>query len=167
MEIICMDCGQAPLKAQTENIRYLEGGLPNVVLKDILVETCPACGMRFVTIPRMAELHRVMAKNVILKPGRLVNYEITFLRKTLGLDKKTFAAKMHVRIEQVSKWETRNAPATISPSHDLALRLLVAQGQRFEDYFGEVDTVDLRPAEHPTPVTLAVRDNHWIRDLAA
>ena len=40
----CLDCRQAELLENRENIRYAESGLPNVTLCDILVERCPACG---------------------------------------------------------------------------------------------------------------------------
>ena len=37
------------------------GGLPNVVLHGVEIHECAACGERLTGIPRMAELHRVLA----------------------------------------------------------------------------------------------------------
>lgn len=101
--MICPDCKKDEMKKGKETIRYEECGLPNVVLKDILLRRCSNCGNQLVSIPNLAGLHRCIAVALVNKPERLIPAEIGFLRKTLRWSKADFARKLHVRPEQVSR----------------------------------------------------------------
>jgi hypothetical protein len=57
----CRLCGKAELTSTTENHRYTECGLPNVVLVGVEVRRCVACGHHELVLPRVTELHRVIA----------------------------------------------------------------------------------------------------------
>ena len=59
--MMCPECNQAEMKEQRENHRYVECGLDNIVLIDVMVRRCKHCGAHLVSIPRMAELHRTIA----------------------------------------------------------------------------------------------------------
>jgi hypothetical protein len=49
---------------------YTESGLANVTLLNIEVHACRACGARELVIPRLAELHQLIAGTVGNEPGR-------------------------------------------------------------------------------------------------
>jgi putative zinc finger/helix-turn-helix YgiT family protein len=131
-----------------ENIRYEECGLPYVTLRNIMIERCPECGNELVTIPKVAELHRVLALTLIRKPGRLDPLEITILRKSLGWSKADFARKIHVHPSQVSRWESITTHTPMGEANDLLLRTLVAMNQEIRDYMEEMDKIDLGQQPH-------------------
>ena len=104
------DCRNAELIEKREMIRYAESGLSSVALQNILVRQCPACDHKLVSIPNLADLHHSLAMLLVNKVERLAPEEISFLRKSLGWSKADCARKLHVRPEQVSRWESETAP---------------------------------------------------------
>lgn len=144
----CPECKVSEMVESRENIRYEECGLPYVTLRNIMVEQCPECGNELVTIPKVAELHRVLALILIRKPGRLDPLEITFLRKLLGWSKADFARKVHVHQSQVSRWESTTSHTPMGEANDLLLRTLVAMNQDIRDYMEEMDKIDLGQQPH-------------------
>ena len=146
--MICPDCRTGKLEEKRESIRYDESGLSNVVLKEVSVRCCPECGHRLVSIPDMAGLHRCIAVTLVNKQERLTRPEITFLRKSLGWSKADCARKLHVRPEQVSRWESETTPVPMQLQNELLLRAMVALGERIDDYavrLEEVATVASSP----------------------
>lgn len=79
----CPQCRNEMI-CKTENHRYAESGLPNVVLVGVEVEHCENCGEHLVSIPDIEGLDRALAMALIRHPGRLAPNEIRFLRKWLG-----------------------------------------------------------------------------------
>ncbi|MCM2358031.1 MAG: helix-turn-helix domain-containing protein [Geobacteraceae bacterium] len=156
--MICHNCNLAELTSQVvENYHYLECGLPNVTLKNILIRTCPNCGMHFASIPNISGLHRVIAMALVKKDSRLTPAEIVFLRKAMGWSGADFARKMHSTPSQVSRWE--NGRIQMNVSNELLLRSLVAIGQKIENY-------DVEEAAHladfiPARLTLDLEDRKW------
>lgn len=132
--MICPDCKQAEMQQNRETIRYEESGLSNVVLKNIPIRHCPDCGNQLVSIPNLSGLHRYIAIALVLKPERVTPEEVSFLRKSLGWSKAHFSRKLHVRPEQVSRWESKTKPVPMSVQGELLLRTLVAMGQQIDDY---------------------------------
>ena len=118
----CLNCG-TPMKSRKENYHYTESGLPNIVLADVEVRNCAKCGEREVVIPRLDELHRAIAREVIEQEAKLGAEQIRFLRKYLGWSQADLAAHMSVQGETVSRWETGNQD--MGPVADRLLRLLV------------------------------------------
>ncbi len=167
MKMLCPDCKKGELAASRENIRYEESGLPYVTLRDVEVLRCPECGNQLVTIPKLAQLHRLLALTLIRKPGSLLPYEITFLRKSLGWSKADFARKLHVRPSQVSRWESESAPVPMSPSNELLLRTLVAVDQRVENYMEEMDRIELGAAPQPQMLAVDHDEQGWHMSRAA
>jgi putative zinc finger/helix-turn-helix YgiT family protein len=143
MEImmICPDCKKAELVEKHETVRYEECGLGNVALQNVLVRQCPACGNKLVSIPNLAGLHRSIAMTLVCKPERLLAEEVTFLRKSLGWSKADCARKLHVRPEQVSRWESAKAPQLMQVQNELLLRTLVAKGQKIQDYEDHLEEI--------------------------
>jgi putative zinc finger/helix-turn-helix YgiT family protein len=118
----CESCG-ARMKSGRENYHYTECGLDAVTLLNVEVRRCPECGEYEVEIPRMEELHRLIAQEAASKVPRLAPQEIRFLRKYLGFSGVDFAATLDVTPETVSRWETGKKP--MSPVAERALRLMV------------------------------------------
>ena len=127
----CFEC-ESELTVVRENRRYKECGLPNVTLRGIEVRRCPRCGAEDVVIPRIEELHGLLATALLRKPGRLVGPEIRFLRRFLGWSGEDFAAHIGVARETVSRWE--NGHDRMSPVAERLLRLSVAHEKPIQDY---------------------------------
>ena len=157
----CPECDNAILKSSKENYLYVESGLRNITLKDILIRYCPTCGARFASIPRITELHRLIALALINKPGRLVPSEIRFLRKSLGWSGADFARKFHCSPQQVSRWESENSNSRMSMSNELLLRLFVADGQKIEDYQENIEQVAVEDVFHPVVLEMQDQKGEW------
>jgi putative zinc finger/helix-turn-helix YgiT family protein len=165
--MICPDCRSAELAEVRENIRYDECGLAYITLKNIQVERCPECGNRLVTIPKQTELHRLVAMTLVSKPGRLEASEIIYLRKSLGWSKTDFAAKVHVTRQQVSRWESPTNPKPMGTTHELLLRLLVADNHEIRDYVEEMDKLDLKRQPHGhRRISIEMVDKKWTAEEA-
>jgi putative zinc finger/helix-turn-helix YgiT family protein len=154
----CTECGAA-MTEKAENYRYRECGLPSVTLIGVLIRRCNQCGDYEVAIPRVEELHRLIARALIEKQTRLTGAEVRFLRKSLGLSGPDFARRMGVTIETVSRWE--NDAAAIGAQADRLLRLLVAQGKLTMHYPEEkLDRIDPGKSRE-TRVGLQLRGKSW------
>lgn len=130
----CSNCG-GPMKTRSENYLYAECGLPYITLSGIPVHRCSRCGNYEISILRIEELHRLIARTLIEKLTRFTGAEIRFLRKSLGLSSGVFARQMGVTPETVSRWEQDAVP--VGPQADRLVRLLVAQGKLAMTYPGE------------------------------
>ena len=129
----CPQCRHEMVR-NTENHRYTESGLSNVVLVGVEVRRCPHCGETMVSIPRMEELHQTLAMALIRHTGRLAPSEIRFLRKWLGWSGVDFAKHMGVTPETVSRWESVENPKPMGGTAERLLRLAVAYGQPIDKY---------------------------------
>ena len=127
----CVEC-ETPMRTRKENIRYEAAGLPHVTLRNIAVSRCPNCGNYEVEIPRLAELHRLLARVLIAKRGRLTGSEIRFLRTHLGWSREDFRKHMGATAETVSRWEKDRM--AMGAAYDRVLRLLVATQTPVEHY---------------------------------
>jgi putative zinc finger/helix-turn-helix YgiT family protein len=125
-----------------ENVPYRS--LPGVVLVDVEVSRCPACGEYVVAIPAIDGLNELLAKSLIDDKRRLVGAEVKFLRKYLGYSSADFAKVMGTASATVSRWENDAQP--ISRHADLLLRALVMIGKKVDDYsiekFADMATED-------------------------
>ena len=139
-KVNCMECGGAMTTAR-ENYRYDICGLRHVTLLGIWISRCAACGNYEVSISRIEDLHRLIAKCVIEKSTRFTGMEIRFLRKILDLPAIDFARRMGVTVETVSRWE--NDATAIGTQADRFLRLLVALVELTTKYPAEkLDLID-------------------------
>lgn len=154
----CMECS-APMKTRKENHLYDECGLKFITLVGVAVARCPRCGNFEISIPRLGELHRLLARVLIEKSTRFTGDEVRFLRKSLGWSGSSFVKHMGVAGETVSRWENDAAP--IGPQADRLLRFLVAQGRLATRYPTErLTKIDLKKAT-ATRVTLTAQDERW------
>ena len=139
-KVNCVECGGAMTTAR-ENYKYDISGLRHVTLMGIWISRCAACGNYEVSISRIEDLHRLIAKCVIEKETRFTGMEVRFLRKILGLTAIDFARRMGVTVETVSRWE--NDATAIGTQADRFLRLLVALGELTTKYPAEkLDLID-------------------------
>jgi putative zinc finger/helix-turn-helix YgiT family protein len=165
-EMRCTECQRAEMITNKETIRYEECGLPNVVLKNIEVERCPECGNELISIPAISGLHRTIALHLIQQPERITVAEIRFLRKHMGWSKSDFARKLHVRAEQVSRWESESHPVPMNKQSELLLRSLVAIGNKVKKYDESIDKLSLEKAEKPSMLSMFF-DRSWHNGLIA
>lgn len=147
----CAECGTAVV-TKRENRRYEAAGLSHVVLVGVEVSRCPKCGAEEMAVPRIEELHRVIAQALIRKPSRLAGPEIRYLRKHVGWSTMDFASRMGAARETVSRWEGGASP--IGTQADRLLRLLVASTAPVKDYSSE-DLLQIKETQAtPTPARL-------------
>ena len=160
----CLDCGGS-LKVTRAPYRYTDSGLPGVVLRGVEVRRCPKCGAEEVAIPRIEELHRLMAQAVIRRPHRLTAAEIKYLRKWLGWSGVDFARHMGTTPETVSRWEQGRVP--MGPQADRLLRLMVITRAPVADYTLDVLTT-IREATplRPAPMRLQWDRGRWLAQAA-
>ncbi|HEY4243796.1 MAG TPA: hypothetical protein VGM88_28480 [Kofleriaceae bacterium] len=110
----CTKCGEGTLKKFAGDHVYRESGMEHVILRNVTKYECEHCHDKSVEIPRMAQLHRLLAEILVRKAARLVPSEVRFLRDHLDLTNKGFAALMGVTEPQASRWtttETMGVPA--------------------------------------------------------
>lgn len=127
----CSQCGH-PMKPARENYLYKESGLANVTLVGVEVSRCPNCGEHEAVIPKVEQLHRVIASTIARKVPRLTGEEIRFLRKYLGWSGGDFAEHMGVAPETASRWE--NGAAAMGAPAERLLRLAALTREPASDY---------------------------------
>jgi transcriptional regulator with XRE-family HTH domain len=114
----CYNCGKT-MVGQRQNYRYTECGLNSVTLKDIIVFNCE-CGSIVPEIPRIGNLHEIIAFDILSKDSLLSAEEIRFVRKVAGYSSTELAQVMAVTKGVMSRWE--NGKATIGKESDRLLR---------------------------------------------
>lgn len=144
----CEECGGALAVERDAVCRYELGGLPHVELHGVEVTRCTKCGLEEVAIPRIQQLHKMLAEHLINLPRPLAPVEVRFLRKHTGLSTVDFAKCMGVSRETVSRWETGNKP--MGGQADRLLRLLVATSTPIGDYAAK-DALQELDSSRPAP----------------
>jgi putative zinc finger/helix-turn-helix YgiT family protein len=138
----CLRCGE-PYKITIKDYHYLESGLDNLWLCDVEVYRCQ-CG-ESAAIPQPIEIHRAIAKCLLMSQTPLSGKEIRFLRKHMAMKAIEFAKRMGVDKATISRWE--NGKENPSDPADRAIRLAYATQmgyfqeakQLFEEVFPEID----------------------------
>lgn len=137
---------------------YEESGLRDVTLIGVKVRRCDTCRDEEVTIPRMKDLHRAIARALAVKTSLLTGGEIRFLRKHLGLSGVDFAAKLRVAPETVSRWERDHQE--MGWSYEILLRFAVLVGLRELDYdLKAFDAVEQK--REPAKVRVISEERSW------
>lgn len=143
----CEECGGQMAVEVNAVRRYDVGGLPQVELHGVEVTRCTGCGSEAIAIPRMAQLHRVVANCFVNQHRMLAPVEIRFLRKHIGMSGAEFAQRMGVARETVSRWETgTNQMGAVA---DRLLRLLVVTHEPAKSYV--VDDLLRELTDTPAP----------------
>jgi putative zinc finger/helix-turn-helix YgiT family protein len=160
----CAKC-RGNLRVTGSTHRYVESGLPYVVLHGVSVRKCQECGEGEVAIPNIAGLHRCIAALLVARKSALAATEFRFLRQVLGHSSKDFAKTLGVAPETLSRWE--NASRDIPPVVDRVVRLLVVNTQPRTDYSADM-LAHIRPtAPKHAHMELRVRGDGWAADHAA
>jgi putative zinc finger/helix-turn-helix YgiT family protein len=160
----CIQCG-GRLTAKSENYKYAACGLSNVTLIGVDVRRCSKCGDHEVVIPRIEELHRVLAAAVVRQASRLSKDELKFLRKHLGYSGVDFAKVIGVAAETISRWE--NGKENIGATTEKLIRMLVVHTQPTRSY--PIETLaTITEARTPRRLGLRPKGNSWVeQDLEA
>lgn len=101
----CTKCRE--LMERTVKPEHVEdlGGIVVRVLNAVVVRRCAKCGDEMTAIPDIQGLARAAAIARALNPARLHGKEVKFIRRTLDMTQKDFAAAMDLSSEYVSRWE--------------------------------------------------------------
>lgn len=153
----CRKCG-GEMTSRRENYKYDASGLDDVVLEDIEVRQCGACGERAAMIPRVEALHRSIAFRLAQKAERLLPKEIRFMRKYLGLSSTDAAAKLGVDKATMSRYESIEDPQPMGRPTERLLRLMVLVERPVESYALENLALAEPKQEH---LRFTVRSNGW------
>lgn len=130
-----MKCLSGHPMASTRGVhRYTESGLANVILMNVETRACAECGEREVVIPKIEQLHRLIARAIATEAPKLEPEHVRFLRKWLGYSSADFALVMGVQPESVSRWERKDTTTPIGPTAERLLRVLVANQDPIERY---------------------------------
>ena len=123
----CEECG-ANIKQRTATMKtpysYGLSGLSGIRLSGILVCRCSRCKSEYPIIPRIVELHSVIAEHLIGKPELLKGEEIRFLRKNAGFAQNEFAALLKETASHFNRIE-RGTTTHLSPAADKLARAIV------------------------------------------
>ena len=120
------------MKTARENYLYKECGLPNVTLQNIEVSRCTQCGEHEAVIPKIEQLHRVIADAVARKVPKLTPEEICFLRKYLDWSGGDFAEHLGVSPETASRWG--NGASNMGAPAERLLRLAAMTREPISGY---------------------------------
>lgn len=151
------------MKSTRENFRHSALGLPGLVLANVEVSRCAACGEYEVDIPHLDGLMKAISRALVNKGSRLASQEIVFLRKYLGFSNEDFARRMGVSREQVSRWETGKKP--MGAVADRLLRMLVVNTKPVDAY--SVDSLANIQDETTGPMKLRMEQGRRAWQLAA
>jgi putative zinc finger/helix-turn-helix YgiT family protein len=152
----CRSCGSRSITTRLED-RPLDS-LPSVTLRELKIHRCDECGAEAISIPRMEQLHEVVAKALVKKRGRLSGPEVRYLRKWLGWSGRDFARRFDLSAEHVSRIENgHNAIALVA---DRLLRILVLTRAPAPDYSPE-QVLETEPADEPFRLGLRVTGQQW------
>lgn len=127
----CHKCGAGLVEWKTSGkdpYHYTSSGLDNVYLVNIAIRRCKRCRTEHAVIPRMAELHRMLAGALLDEPERLRGSELRFLRKHAGLSASDFSAQLQIEPETLSRFENARQDIGVS-TEKLARAILKAEIQ--------------------------------------
>lgn len=153
----CPICGKKAMEIRRGPRRYGRG--IDVILMDIEVRHCQACGEEFEVIPNIERLHEAIVRDLAKSGHRLRAGEVRFLRTYLGYSSADFARLMGVTAETVSRWESKGAPKRMALSAERLLRLMVLQNEPVRSYDLEAAGVSEEPASEP--LRLRVTRDRW------
>ena len=153
----CPVCGEEALETRREPRRYGRG--IDVILMNIEVRHCQACGEELEVIPNIELLHKAIARDLAKSGGRLRAGEVRFLRTYLGYSSADFARVMGVSAETVSRWESKAAPKRMALSAERLLRLMVLQNEPIRSY--DLEEAGVGEEHVSQPLRLRVTRDGW------
>lgn len=154
----CVECSALMKREPDRLVAYAEGGLPHVLLRGVEVHRC-SNGHTETSIPRLAQLHRVIANVLVRKTGPLAPEEVRFLRRHLGYSQIDFSRRMGVAAESVSRWEAGSVK--LAATAERLLRLMVVTQEPIKDYSLDVLAAVTGTAK-PVSMKLKSTDTEWL-----
>ncbi len=139
--------------------RYDLSGLDNVLLAGIEVKECSKCDVRVPVIPKVPELHKVIANHLVFKQKLLTGKEIKFLRKNVGIAANRLAALLEIDPAHLSRVESGKTP-NLGAAADKLARAVITAASDGED----VRKVLLKLADERLDKQLTLfnlKKNHW------
>lgn len=164
----CRSCGMEMVERRATTgtpYAYTLSGLKGVFLEGISVFQCKACGEEVPIIPKLGELHHLIALSLFKKEGLLTGSELKFLRKNAGFQAIEFAALMGVSPTYLSKAENGKCP--LGPGADKLARMLSAVDEKMRGLLIEI-AKDLKPSKKRStkkPIFRLER-SHWLQAVA-
>jgi transcriptional regulator with XRE-family HTH domain len=144
---------------------YALSGLKDVYLSGITILKCPTCGAEAPIIPRVAELHRLIADMIVNWPAPLIGDKVRFLRKHAGFSATEFAVLLGVDPSHLSRVENGHTQHLGRPADRLARTLaMVTDGDAARERLIKVSkllaaTRDPKPAPRPF---FKMEKNRWM-----
>jgi DNA-binding transcriptional regulator YiaG len=123
----CESCGmELNQRKATDDAPYAYtlSGLKNALLVGMFVRQCLHCDVESPVIPKIAQLHQVIAQNLVSKAALLDGDEIRFLRKNAGFPANKFAALLGITPEHLSRVENGKINY-LGPGGDKLVRAIV------------------------------------------
>jgi putative zinc finger/helix-turn-helix YgiT family protein len=156
----CRECG-GKMKVARETVKYDASGLPGVTLLNVEVRRCPQCGEWALVLPKLEELHRVLALAVVRKPAPLAREEIRFLRKHMGWSAADFARHMGKSPETISRWETGKMAMGATADRLLRMMVVLREKAAYEYSLDLLATIQPKRTTRPLKVGLTLSDSGW------
>lgn len=103
---------------------YTECGLDNVYLHNISIVS-DVNGEQVFQIPRINQLHNLIAQCLLNKKGLLNGKEIRFLRTNAGLMQSGLSKLLGKEAQAVGRWERNEHP--IDRTTDMLLRMIIGR----------------------------------------
>lgn len=103
MNLICPEC-EKPMSRKIGEYHYMESGLDNVYLKNIIIYEC-SCGVSCPSIYKMPYLNDLIVNKLFEKRSLLKGNEIKFIRKSLTMSSRKYSKILGVGFTTYSKWE--------------------------------------------------------------
>ena len=165
-EVICDQCGalMTEKKATPEApYNYEISGLKDIFLSGILVHVCPKCKAESAIIPKLAELHWVITKNLVERQELLKGREIRFLRKNVGLAACKFAALLGVSPSHLSRIENGKT-FNLSETADKLARVIIMtanENENSRDILNHIAQNVIKQKRAKQHVVFKLEKNYW------
>lgn len=146
---------------------YSVSGMKDVYLAGITIRECAKCGVAVPVIPRIGQLHDVIAWSIVKEARPLHGDEIRFLRKIAGFPARKFANLLGVSPEHLSRVENGKTDSLGTSADRLAraIAIVAKDGERARELFLDIadrlerQTED-RADDSETPV-FQLRPSGW------
>lgn len=119
---------------------YALSGLKDVCLVGIVVYECPQCKAVMPIIPRIADLHDVIARALVKEPRPLRRDELRFLRKAAGFPARKFARLLGISPQHLSRIENGHTEKLGKTADRLArfIAIKARDGEDMRDVFIQI-----------------------------
>ena len=107
-----------------QRYHYTECGLDNVILEGVTFVK-DADGEETICIPRINQLHKVIAKGIINRPAGMSGKELRFLRTEMGMTQAQLAELLHRDAQSIARWE--KGEVEIDGNAETVVRLLASE----------------------------------------